>query len=263
MTLRDDSKPLYDLAGKFDLFATILFVVNTAAAVIAILYPQFLAEGIFSTQLISAICYVIVLFVTDSWLWFEAEKSRRLDCFSNGFGVDLSERKTDGYYNNPLPSSIQRYAANNFENTFYSRNTAKKMLPGAIIKIVLVLIVFVLSLRHLEKEDMMLLIAQTCFSAAFFSDQIMVIIFYFRVSSVYDRFYSAFVTDSNADTPQFCAKVLSYSIEYEAIKASCKVRLSTKIFERDGKDLDVKWKETAEKMCGSSKAEAVAVTHVK
>lgn len=244
----DDFKQLYDLAGNFDLVATVLFIVNTAVSVITFLFPQLMTEWTFWIQLISAIGYIIVLLATDSWLWFEAEKSRRLDCISNGFGVDLLERKTCDYYNNSLPPSIQRYAANNFENAFYSRSTAKAMIPGAVIKIIFALFVFILFLRNFSEENMVLLIAQTCFSTAFFTDQIMVCIFYCRVASIYDRFYSAFVTDGCVDTLQYGVKVLSYSIEYEAIKAFFKIRLSTRLFKKNGEKLNIKWKEISKRL---------------
>lgn len=261
MKQRDDSEQLYNLAGKFDSLATLFFAVNTAAAMIAVLFPQFLAEWFFWIQIISAIGYVIVSFTTDSWLWFEAERSRRLDCISNGFGVNLSERKTDGYYNNPLPPSIQRYAANNFENAFYSRRTAKEMIPGAVSKIIFVLLVFIVSLRKFSEGNMVLIIAQVCFSTTFFTNQIMVWIFFFKVANVCDRFYSAFSIDGDIDTMQYEARILLCAIEYESIKAFFKIRLSTRLFKKNEEELDRKWKEVLEQMRVPSELEESVSPH--
>lgn len=246
MKQRDDSRQLYDLAGLFDTVGFALFLINSVAAVIALLFPNFCPNILFWTQMFTAIGYVIDTVVTDGWLWFAAEQSRRIDCVSNGLGVNLSERKTEGYYNNSLPPSIQRYAANNFESAFYSKSTANAMIPGLVTKALIVILVFAFSLRSLDKEDMLLLIAQTCFSTVFLTDKVMAGIFCRRVTCIYDRFYTAFVTDGWSDTPQYLAKIISYSVEYESIKAFYKVRLSKRLFDKNRVVLDQKWKELSE-----------------
>lgn len=92
MKQRDDSKPLYDRATFFDKIGFFLFVINTTAAVTALLVPGLCPEMLFWVQLFTASGYVIDTIGTDGWLWFTAEQSRRTDCISNGFGVNLSEK---------------------------------------------------------------------------------------------------------------------------------------------------------------------------
>lgn len=260
MKQKDDSERLYDLAGLFDRIGFGFFIVNTFTAIIALLFPDVLPEAVFWLQLFSAIGYVIITIGTDGWLWFAAEQSRRIDCVSNGLGVNLSERRTEGYYNNPLAPSIQRYAANIFESAFYSKSTAHAMIPGLLGKALLVILAFIFSLRSLDEGGIMLLVAQTCFSTVFLSDKVMTGIFCHRVTTIYDQFYTAFVTDGWSDTPQYLAKIISYSVEYEAIKAFYKVRLSKRIFDKHKAALDQKWKEISETLnAPSTRVESASI----
>ena len=159
MKQRDDSKPLYDRATFFDKIGFFLFVINTTAAVTALLVPGLCPEILFWVQLFTASGYVIDTIGTDGWLWFTAEQSRRTDCISNGFGVNLSERSTEGYYDNPFPPSLHRYAVNIFESAFYSKSIAGEMMLGLLVKALIVISVFAFSLGKLGKGDMSLLIA--------------------------------------------------------------------------------------------------------
>ena len=242
MKQRDDSKPLYDRATFFDKIGFFLFVINTTAAVTALLVPGLCPEMLFWVQLFTASGYVIDTIGTDGWLWFTAEQSRRTDCISNGFGVNLSEKRSEKYYDNPFPPSLHRYAVNIFESAFYSKSIAGEMMLGLLAKALIVISVFAFSLGKLGKGDMSLLIAQTCFSTIFLTDTIMAGVFCRRVTSIHDRLYTALVTDGWSDASQYQAKILAYAIEYEALKAFYKVRLSNRIFTKNKAALEQKWK---------------------
>lgn len=260
MKRKDDSEQLYKTVTSFDSILFALFEINTIAAAIVSFTTPVLSEFLFWVQCITAIGYVLLAFGVDCWLWFYAEKSRRLDCIANGFRVDLSERKTDGYYDNALPPSVQRYAANNFESAFYTKSIAQNMIPGLLIKTFVVLAVFAFSLRSVADANKVLLVVQTCFSSVFFTNQLLVLVFCKRVEDVYDQFYTALITDGLSDTPQYEAKLLSYSIEYETLKAFFKVRLSTKIFERNKIDLNKRWQEIAKHLYIADEPEKAAPT---
>lgn len=256
MKQRDDSKPLYDRATFFDKIGFFLFVINTTAAVTALLVPGLCPEMLFWVQLFTASGYVIDTIGTDGWLWFTAEQSRRTDCISNGFGVNLSEKRSEKYYDNPFPPSLHRYAVNIFESAFYSKSIAGEMMLGLLAKALIVISVFAFSLGKLGKGDMSLLIAQTCFSTIFLTDTIMAGVFCRRVTSIHDRLYTALVTDGWSDASQYQAKILAYAIEYEALKAFYKVRLSSRIKNKNEAALVQKWKETLETLKASSTQDA-------
>ena len=103
-----------------------------------------------------------------------------------------------------------------------------------------------------------MLIAQTCFSAIFLTDTIMAGVFCRRVTSIHDRLYTALVTDGWSDASQYQAKILAYAVEYEALKAFYKVRLSNRIFTKNKAALEQKWKENLETLMASSTQVATA-----
>lgn len=245
MKQRDDNAQLYNIVGLLDKCSLILLVVNIVATAIALFIPQALPEIVFWGQLISSVGYVLLSFYIDCWPWFSAEKSRRLDCIANGFEVNISERKTEGYFNNALPPSVLRYAANNFESAFFTKHTAKAMRPMAVGKIIIAAMVFVSSLRLFADGNLVLLIVQTCFSSVVLTDQLLILLFGARVERVYEQFYTAFISGGQIVSSQKEALLLSYAVEYETLKAFFKVRLSTKIYNRDQVELSEKWGEIA------------------
>lgn len=141
-----------------------------------------------------------------------------------------------------------RYALNNYESAYYSRSTSQKMLPKSVIKTVVAIMAFLISWRAVKNGGIVLSVAQTLFSSVFLLDTITLCIYAFRVSRICDDFYTLLISEGGPLTPPKEALLLSYSVEYEAIKAFYKIRLDQKIFSKNRHNLSQCWDELVAKI---------------
>ncbi len=248
MNRRDDISKLYTIPSFLNKILTLLFWLNTVVAFAALCLPDGSDGVLIWLQVLFALACVLVSVIDDGFFWFKAESGRRQNCIEDAFAIELSEKKTNGYYNNAAAPSIVRYALDNYESAYCSQSTSRKMLPKAIIKTVVAMIVFLISWRAVENGDIVLLVVQTLFSSTFLLDTIMLGLYVFRVGRICDNFYTLFISEGGAITPSREALLLSYSVEYEAIKAFYKIRLDEKIFLKDRDNLSKCWDELREKI---------------
>lgn len=87
-------------------------------------------------QILLLLIYVMLTTLNDKWLLYDAEMARRRNAIENAFQFNMSDKKTDGYYNNQIRLPLPKYAVNLFESCFYSKNITDKMMKNAIIKLI-------------------------------------------------------------------------------------------------------------------------------
>ena len=244
----DDVSKLYKISGFLNKISTLLFWFNTVVAFAALYLPDCSDKILMWVQVFFALACVLISVIDDGFFWFKAESGRRQNCIEDAFAIELSENKTNGYDNNAAAPSIMRYALDNYESAYCSRSTSQKMFPKAVIKTVVAMMVFLISWRAVENGDIVLLVAQTIFSSVFLLDTIMLGFYVFRVGRICDDFYKLLISEGGPITPSREALLLSYSVEYEAIKAFYKIRLDEKIFLKDRDNLSKCWNELVAKI---------------
>jgi len=193
-----------------------------------------------------SIAYVVLSVIDDCWLWYSAESARRTDAIANGLGINMQEYCTEGYYNNDAMPSRTRYALNQFESSFFSRNNSRQMLRFEWIKALTVIALLPLTYIVTEDSDALLLITQTVFSSSVIGSFADLTCFSAKMGNIYDRFYNEFVT-IGIETDSQIIMLLAWSVEYEAIKAHYKVRLSARIH----KTYNVVWSQQWATICGN------------
>ena len=248
MNRRDDISKLYTTPSFLNKILTLLFWLNTVVAFAALCLPNGSDGILIWLQVLFALACVLVSVIDDGFFWFKAESGRRQNCIEDAFAIELSEKKTNGYYNNAATPSIMRYALNNYESAYYSRSTSQKMLPKSVIKTVVAIMAFLISWRAVKNGGIVLSVAQTLFSSVFLLDTITLCIYAFRVSRICDDFYTLLISEGGPLTPPKEALLLSYSVEYEAIKAFYKIRLDQKIFSKNRHNLSQCWDELVAKI---------------
>lgn len=240
--MRDDIQPLYGASEKMSNFTQILFWVNILVSIISLFCPKSIVEFLTLSQVITSFSYIGLSTIDDCTLWYKAEQARRKDCIQDAFNANLQELKTENYYTNDVPQSIAKYGVNIFESNYYSKEIARKMLPREIIKSIGALVVVLISFRYIANGEVLLLISQTLFSAFFIINTILLIVYYSKMSTLYDEAYTHFVSVGIKDGHQLIW-MLSYILEYECVKAYFKVRLKTSIFNNHKEELAKNWEE--------------------
>ena len=240
MSELDNIQTLYKNSGYFGTAQRIVFWVNTFIAISAIFVSRSVLEWLIWGQIVILILGVGLSVIDNGVFWYRAERARRRDSIQDAFSISLAVEHSTGYYSNEQKPSIEKYALNLFESALYSKSISMKMLLTSSIESFLALLVLIIVCRYAENINTVLIIAQSVFSVSVFENTIMLLIFCNRVNKVYDDFYMQFVTIGIGASNQIPI-LLSIAVEYEAIKAHYKVRLSEKVFRKHHDALLHEW----------------------
>lgn len=248
MSERDDVSKAYRSAACAGKISLLLFcaaiLLNIATVLISDEYVVTILDCIL---VIATILYALVYIVNDCFLWYTAEHIRRINAVEDAFSIDITGRIALGYYNNAATDPQIKYVLDLYESCFFSRAILKKMLLPEIGKVVLVLIVLVISLMN-ANPMICAILAQGVFSTCVLLSSVNKLVCYLRFKQLDDEFYKEIVTHRFNGYGTSRAMLTALAMEYEAIKAHYKVRLSTRIFNKMNPQLSKDWEQLTNKM---------------
>lgn len=239
MSRRDDVMELYKPSGILGKIEKILFGIDIIAALVSLASNQVISSIAVTIQIVVALLYFISNTIDDGCFWYEAEKQRRKNGIQNGLGTRLSEYETEGYYNNDLPPSLEKYGMNILESNYFSKIISGKMMIKTGLCAIAAVVALIIACIFMKNVNILLIIAQTAFSSYVLVDFAMLVLYKIRMEDVYNDAYNILILGNQTRNHQ--AWLVSYIVEYEAIKAHYKVRLDEKIFNKVNADLSVKW----------------------
>lgn len=247
MSKRDDVDLLYGRSKTMTALCKYLFWGNSLISLTATMCSGQIKVALTYMQIIGALLYVTFKSVDDGLLWYNAETARRKNSIQVAFNVPLAELETEGYYNNGLAPSIAKYALNTFEANYYSKFIAGKMLVKSTIMALVSVVVLIVTGWLVSNGDVLLIITQAVFSAYVIEDAVMLTIYKLKMDNLFDEAYSALVTIGIRNEKQK-VWLLSYAVEYEAIKAHYKVRLDSTVFKEYNHEMSKKWDAIQQKI---------------
>lgn len=249
MSARDDISNLYRLPSVLNRIETILFCLDLIVSLLVVFLPRNNQSFTDAIQIIIAITFFIVSVADDGHFWYIAERARRKNSIEKGFDTKLSDLETTNYYNNQSKPSLEKCALNALESNFFSKEIAGRMLVYSFIKSIMALYILVVACIYITIPNLLLVITQTALSSYVFVEMVTLIIYKLRLENLYEKGYEDLISPgvkSNAKNAMY----LVYVIEYEAIKAHYKIRLSEKVFKRLDNKLSDQWKRILENRCG-------------
>ena len=102
--------------------------------------------------------------------------------------------------------------------------------------------ILIISCRFIANDDILLVIAQTVFSAVVIEDAIRLIIFTQRIKTLYEEGYHELITVGISTTAQR-VWLKFFCVEYESIKAHYRIRLSESLFNKLNPQLSETWEK--------------------
>ena len=247
MNRRDDINKLYQPSKILEGVCFWLFAADIIVSLITVCVSGDVISYLAIALVIIAFLYMAVSIIDDGIMWFQAESARRKNSIQVAYDVRLDEYETEKYYNNDISDSDISYATNLFESAFFTKAISEKMVLGAIAKLIVAIVVLIISCRFIVNDDLLLVIAQTAFSAEVIEDAIRLFIFTQRIKALYEEAYHEFITvgiqtkDQRVWLKYFC-------VEYESIKAHYRIRLSESIFTKMNLQLSEKWNILSEQI---------------
>ena len=252
MSRRDEVNGLYKQSQALNSICHVLFWVNVGLSMLALLPFVTMTNAIVSVQILVSALYIILKIIDDGCLWYNAEAARRKNNLQVALDLNLSDLETDGYYNNGEEPSLIKYAVNTFESSYFSKENATRMLIKSFVKACVSVVVLVIIGWISPRKDFLFVTTQAVFSAYIIEEAIMLAIYKTKLDKLYNLFYTEFVTVGVSKQKQQNL-LLSYVVEYEAVKAHYKVRLDSNWFNKHNEQLSSKWEAIKSKIVIRSK----------
>lgn len=235
---RNDVDEDYNKSIKNENILTLLFIVILVISVINIFYTH---EILIYILIIINLIYVIISIYDDMIMKNKAESERRKTLLSHAFSINITSKKTNGYYNNEFSPSIRKLGVDSFESTLYTKKNLSLMILSEGIKTFIIFIIWIIIITEFKNNELFYNLTQTFFSMEVLLKFIKLLYYYFNVSKIYDAFYQLFVTRKyNEKKDQ--ALLLEYVMDYECLKTYCHILLSNNIFKKINNDLSIEWK---------------------
>lgn len=138
-----------------------------------------------------------------------------------------------------FPPSLEKYGMNILESNYFSRIIAGKTMVKTGLYAITAVVALIIAYIFLKDVNILLIIAQKAFSSYVLVDFAMLVLYKIRMKDIYNDAYIILILGNQTRNHQ--ERLVSYLVEYEAIKAHYKVRLDEKIFNKVNDNLSLKW----------------------
>lgn len=247
MSRRDDINKLYQPSKTLEKVCFGLFAADVVISIIAAWVSSDVISYLTISLVVIAFLYMALSVIDDGIMWFQAESARRKNSIQVAYGVRLDKYETQEYYNNNVSDPDISYAANLFESAFFTKEISERMLVGAVVKLIVAVVILIVTCRFVASDDILLVIAQTAFSAVVIEDAIRLIIFSQRIKALYAKAYHEFITVGISTASQK-VWLKFFCVEYESVKAHYRIRLSESIFNKLNPELSAEWDVLSEQI---------------
>ena len=247
MSTRDDHSSAYKVATGLGVAETVLFALTVALNLAATVAPSDISFCLNIAIAISAFTYSAIYMIDDLHVWYQAENGRRRGAIENAFHTKLTPMRTEGYYNNDASDSETKYVLNLYESCYFTEAILKKSLPGIIAKIALSAIVLAVFMFCFDPA-VVVIFAQGIFSTCVLFGCTGSIVCYTRVKRLNEIFFDVFITRQYSGNGIDAITLKSAALEYEAVKAHYKTRLSSRVFNKLNDQLSRKWNDLLQEM---------------
>ncbi len=183
-----------------------------------------------------------VLDLTSSYLLQKAEMLRRLVFIDNSFDVNLTGKKSAGYFTNEsLTPGVYKMAVNCFENSFFSHFISSKMLVKLAIKNIPIAAIFIAA-ASMGEAKIVNLIFQLSLPVVLVQQLIKLAFYVSTTETVLNNFKTLF-SDLRGNPPsdQRTPEILRNVIQYETNISWGSIRLSSSLFNKFNDELSIEW----------------------
>lgn len=234
----------YKICEKINLSLLMIYIINFLLSFLLLFFESNIIVNIL---IVTHIIYFIISSINDMILFNFAESERLKTNISNAYDIDISMKKTIGYYNNDEhKNGINKFGINCFESVFHSKSISKIMLSSETIKIVISSILWLIIILNFNDKNFILCITQTLFSGELLNNYLKLIYYNYKNNLIFNNFYSIFVTSKYSTKKE--PLLLNYIIEYESTKRYSHILLSSSIFNKNKEKLTNEWEEIKNKI---------------
>lgn len=197
-----------------------------------------------------------ILFIVTTCLYFSlsqyvrffliprADKERLKQLLTNSFGTSFSVEKTAQYYNNSLPTSMGKLAANILENSLFGKEICAEMAKKERKKVGFYALIYLFLIFNRSTDiSVVIALSQLLFSEELLIRLITVEFLRSRLEIVHDGLYAMYRHNLDLSKEAGFAEILNFFALYESAKASAGLKQSSAVFFQLNPLLTQKWLE--------------------
>lgn len=185
-------------------------------------------------------CFAIIYFVLDivtNYLFRSAEAKSRDDFFDNSLNTKLSIENSDKYFTNDnINTGIKKLGVNCFENSFFTKSVATKMLKPMIMKSIIVFLLFLV--LAISNNQLFIAVLQIALPYSIIQQTLRLFVFRNRVENVCKGFQQIFSTNNSKSIMQ---SIIHNVTSYETTLSWACIKLDSKLFNKMNDDLSEQW----------------------
>lgn len=227
---------------------TVLLWITLVIPIILVIIPYIVVNGRNCTDLfnilsyISIISYALLYIIVEIIMQPMVASSRRKGFIDNSLGSHFLNKPVTNYYDNDTISlGPYKMLVNCFENCFFTYNLVKAtLLKKVIFNFLLFLILAFLAFYGIRNHSFAIPFLQLFLSSSIFMELVFHIVFYFRLSSLYEKF-KFFFSQTKVSKKEIIQEAFFMVLEYESTLAYNKSEISDAVYKKMNLELTEEW----------------------
>lgn len=231
-------------AGRATTAGSWIFYGVTVISAVLLIFPNPALPPFLHPVLVAAAAASVVTTVIAAILQTRGNRLLRESQLADALNSGLATRPREGYYNNDLSPGVDRLAVTTLENTLFSAAVAERMLQAERLKNgIYLLVLILLMVSRGTNTELLLLLAQTVFSADLILNWIRLEVFRARTAAVHARLKDTFLHKNGSGDNNRLAIMLAAFAEYECAKDAAAMPLDSKVFHKMNPKLTAEWEQ--------------------
>ena len=235
----------FNRVKTFGAWSNGILAFTTIIAISSMVFEDQLKSSVMDkVNALNSLCILayFALDLTSSYLLQKAEMVRRLVFIDNSFGVNLTGKKSAGYFTNEsLTPGVYKMAVNCFENSFFSHVISSKMLVRLALKNIPIAAVFIAA-ASMGEAKIVNLIFQLSLPVVLVQQLVKLAFYVSTTETVLNNFKTLF-SDLRGNPPsdQRTPEILRNVIQYETNISWGSIPLSSALFDKFNDELSIEW----------------------
>lgn len=190
-----------------------------------------------NVNVILAIAYFLLDLVFN-YLFQSAESKRRHDFFDNSLHTSLADQPSTGYFSNDgVQAGMYKMGLNCFENAFFTKKVASKMLQPLLVKLAVVVLAFLFVMLFTDNRTLTTVL-QLALPFTIIEQSVRLFYFRHRVSQIFEQFKTIMSLPAGDERD---ALILHNVISYDATLSWATIKLDENTFHQMNPLLTGEW----------------------
>ena len=200
MSRKRNNNDLYTWVKRIKNALKIIFYVNLVLLILNLIIS---CNLIIAMQMIASLILILGNFINDFFIFPRAEQRNLERNMEDSFSISFGDDYIEGYYDNNIPPSLQKFIANSFENIFYTKRILNYSFARICFRLIIYIIIFIVSIILIISINVnnglkiFFSIIQILFSGQYILGVVKSILYKYQIDTLYKTFLKEYKAESS------------------------------------------------------------------